>query len=231
MIAENLAVVEENIKSACERSGRSTGDVTLISVSKTKPIEMIQEAYDLGKREFGENKAQEMKEKYETLPKDIKWHFIGHLQTNKVKYIVGRACLIHSVDSFHLAQAIEKESAKKDVVSQILVEVNVAEEESKFGLKLEETLDLVQQIAKLPHVHIQGLMTIAPFVDNPEENREVFRKLRQLSVDIGGKNIDNVSMGVLSMGMTGDYQVAIEEGATYVRVGTGIFGERNYHQK
>lgn len=231
MIAENLAVVEENIKSACERSGRSTGEVTLISVSKTKPIEMIQEAYDLGKREFGENKAQEMKEKYETLPKDIKWHFIGHLQTNKVKYIVGRACLIHSVDSFHLAQAIEKESAKKDVVSRILVEVNVAQEESKFGLKLEETLDLVQQIAKLPHVHIQGLMTIAPFVDNPEENREVFRKLRQLSVDIGGKNIDNVSMGVLSMGMTGDYQVAIEEGATYVRVGTGIFGERNYHQK
>lgn len=231
MIAENLADVEKNIKSACERSNRSPEDVTLISVSKTKPVEMIQEAYDLGKREFGENKAQEMKEKYETLPKDIKWHFIGHLQTNKVKYIVGRACLIHSVDSFHLAQAIEKESAKKDVVSQILVEVNVAEEESKFGLKLEETLDLVQQIAKLPHVHIQGLMTIAPFVDNPEENREVFRKLRQLSVDIGGKNIDNVSMGVLSMGMTGDYQVAIEEGATYVRVGTGIFGERDYHQK
>lgn len=231
MIAENLKIVEKNIKNACERAGRDTEEVTLISVSKTKPIEMIQEAYELGKREFGENKAQEMKEKYDILPKDIKWHFIGHLQTNKVKYVVGRACLIHSVDSFHLAEAIEKESAKKNVISQILVEVNVAEEDSKFGLKSEETLDLVKQIALLPHVQIQGLMTIAPYVENPEENRQVFRKLRELSVDIEGKNIDNVSMGVLSMGMTGDYQVAIEEGATYVRVGTGIFGERNYHQK
>ena len=163
------------------------------------------------------------------LPGDIRWHFIGHLQTNKVKYVVGRACLIHSVDSLRLAEAIEQESAKKDVVSQILLEVNVAGEESKFGLKPEETLALARQIAGLPHVHIQGLMTIAPYVDDPEQNREVFRRLRELSVDIEGKNIDNVSMGVLSMGMTGDYQVAIEEGATYVRVGTGIFGERNYH--
>lgn len=230
MIAENLAAVEENIRAACGRAGRSREDVTLISVSKTKPAEMIEEAYRLGKREFGENKAQEMKEKFEMLPRDIRWHFIGHLQTNKVKYVVGRACLIHSVDSLHLAEAIERESAKRDVVSQILVEVNVAGEESKFGLKSEETMALVQQIAGLPHVHIQGLMTIAPYVQNPEENRVVFRKLRELSVDIADKNIDNVSMGVLSMGMTGDYQVAIEEGATYVRVGTGIFGERNYHQ-
>ena len=230
MIAENLAAVEENIRAACRRAGRSREDVALISVSKTKPVEMIEEAYRLGKREFGENKAQEMKEKFEVLPRDIRWHFIGHLQTNKVKYVVGRACLIHSVDSLHLAEAIEKESEKRNVVSQILVEVNVAGEESKFGLKSEETVALVQQIARLPHVHIQGLMTIAPYVQNPEENREVFRKLRELSVDIGDKNIDNVSMGVLSMGMTGDYQVAIEEGATYVRVGTGIFGERNYHQ-
>lgn len=231
MIAENLAAVEENIRAACERAGRSREDVTLISVSKTKPVEMIEEAYRLGKREFGENKAQEMKEKFEVLPGDIRWHFIGHLQTNKVKYVVGRACLIHSVDSLRLAEAIEKESGKRNVISQILVEVNVAGEESKFGLKSEETVALVQQIARLPHVHIQGLMTIAPYVENPEENRGIFRKLRELSVDIGDKNIDNVSMGVLSMGMTGDYQVAIEEGATYVRVGTGIFGERNYHQK
>lgn len=231
MIAENLAAVEENIRAACERAGRSREDVTLISVSKTKPVEMIEEAYRLGKREFGENKAQEMKEKFEVLPGDIRWHFIGHLQTNKVKYVVGRACLIHSVDSLRLAEAIEKESGKRNVISQILVEVNVAGEESKFGLKFEETVALVQQIARLPHVHIQGLMTIAPYVENPEENRGIFRKLRELSVDIGDKNIDNVSMGVLSMGMTGDYQVAIEEGATYVRVGTGIFGERNYHQK
>lgn len=164
------------------------------------------------------------------LPGDINWHFIGHLQTNKVKYVVGRACLIHSVDSLRLAEAIEQEGAKRNVVSKILLEVNVAGEESKFGLKPEETLALAGQIAGMPHVQIQGLMTIAPYVENPENNREVFRRLRELSVDIGSKNIDNVSMGVLSMGMTGDYQVAIEEGATYVRVGTGIFGERNYHQ-
>lgn len=230
MIAENLAAVEKNIIDACKRAGRAREEVTLISVSKTKPPEMIQEAYQLGKREFGENKAQELKEKHALLPGDIKWHFIGHLQTNKVKYVVGRAYLIHSVDSLRLAEAIEQESAKRDVVSQILLEVNVAGEESKFGLKPEETLALAQQIARLPHVQIQGLMTIAPYVDDPEENREVFRRLRELSVDIRSKNIDNVSMGVLSMGMTGDYQVAIEEGATYVRVGTGIFGERNYHQ-
>jgi hypothetical protein len=220
--------VEENIKKACQRANRPVDEVTLISVSKTKPMEMIQEAYDYGKREFGENKAQEMKEKYEALPKDIRWHFIGHLQTNKIKYILGRACLIHSVDSLHLAQAIEKECEKRNVSADILVEVNVAQEESKFGLGIENTLDLVEKIALLPHVHIKGLMTIAPYVTNPEENRDIFRNLKQLSVDIGAKNIDNVDMSVLSMGMTGDYQVAIEEGATHVRVGTGIFGERNY---
>lgn len=229
MIQENLAKVEENIAQACKRCGRDLEEVTLIAVSKTKPVTMIQEALDCGKREFGENKAQEMKEKYEVLPKDIKWHFIGHLQTNKVKYVVGRACLIHSVDSFRLAEAIEAESVKKDVISDVLIEVNVAEEESKFGLKTEETMDLVENIAKLPHIRIKGLMTIAPFVENQEENRIVFRKLRELSVDIAKKNIDNVSMGVLSMGMTNDYEVAIEEGATYVRVGTGIFGERSLH--
>ena len=229
MIQENLAKVEENIAQACKRCGRNPEEVTLIAVSKTKPVTMIQEALACGKREFGENKAQEMKEKYEVLPKDIKWHFIGHLQTNKVKYVVGRACLIHSVDSLRLAEAIETESAKKDVISDILIEVNVAEEESKFGLKTEETVDLVENIAKLPHIRIKGLMTIAPFVKNQEENRVVFRKLRELSVDIAKKNIDNVSMSVLSMGMTNDYEVAIEEGATYVRVGTGIFGERSLH--
>lgn len=229
MIAENLAAVEKKLQAACMRAGRSREEVTLISVSKTKPLEMIEEAYRLGKRDFGENKAQEMKEKYEALPKDIRWHFIGHLQTNKVKYVVGRACLIHSVDSLRLAEAIERESRKRDVVSRILLEVNIAGEESKFGLRAQETPELVHQIARLPHVHIQGLMTIAPYVENPEENREVFCKLRELSVDIKSKNIDNVSMDVLSMGMTGDYQVAVEEGATFVRVGTGIFGERSYH--
>lgn len=230
MVKENLAIVEENIRQACLRAGRRQEDVTLIAVSKTKPIELIEEAIAYGKKEFGENKAQEMKEKQEILPKDIRWHFIGHLQTNKIKYILGRACLIHSVDSFHLAEAIEKECVKRQLEADILIEVNVAQEASKFGLKLEDTIQLVQEISKLSHLHIKGLMTIAPYVENPEENRNIFRQLKQLSVDIGKKNIDNVDMSVLSMGMTGDYQIAIEEGATHVRVGTGIFGERDYNK-
>jgi len=228
LVQENLFHVEEKIRQACVRSGRDAEDVVLIAVSKTKPNSMIEEAYAYGKREFGENKAQEMKEKCDALPNDIKWHFIGHLQTNKVKYVVGRAFLIHSVDSYRLAEAIEAESLKKNVISHILIEVNIAGEESKFGLKAEETPTIVQKIAELPHIKIEGLMTIAPFVSDPEENRPVFRKLRELSVDIGAKNINNVSMNILSMGMTNDYEVAVEEGATHVRVGTGIFGERDY---
>lgn len=228
MVKENLQKVEENITAACKRAGRKRDEVTLIAVSKTKPIEMIVEAYEAGKRDFGENKAQEMKEKHDTLADDINWHFIGHLQTNKVKYVVGRASLIHSVDSYHLAEAIEKESAKKNLISDILIEVNVAHEESKFGLKTDEVEQLVREISKLSHIRIKGLMTIAPYVENAEENRKIFRELKALSVDISSKNIDNVSMDVLSMGMTGDYEVAVEEGATLVRVGTGIFGERDY---
>ena len=227
MVQENISKVEKKINAACSRAGRSQEDVTLIAVSKTKPIEMIEEALACGKREFGENKAQELKQKYEALSKDIKWHFIGHLQTNKVKYVVGRACLIHSVDSYHLAETIETESAKRDVISHILIEVNVAQEDSKFGIHEEEAMELVCAVAKLPHIKIEGLMTIAPFVENPEQNRKIFRKLYKLSVDIASKNIDNVSMGALSMGMTNDYEVAVEEGATYVRVGTAIFGSRS----
>lgn len=228
MIEENLNHVRDRIRLACQRSGRQEQEVTLICVSKTKPVPMLQEVYDREERHFGENKAQELKEKQEILPGDIQWHFIGHLQTNKIKYILGRACLIHSVDSLHLAQAIDRECEKRGMVADILIQVNVAGETTKFGLEMENTRDMVEQIAKLPHIHIKGLMTIAPFVDDPEENREIFRNLKQLSVDIRAKNIDNVDMSVLSMGMTGDYEVAVEEGATHVRVGTGIFGERNY---
>lgn len=227
MVKENLAMVEERIKAACARAGRSYGSVTLIAVSKTKPVRLVEQAYEYGIREFGENKAQELREKYEVLPKNISWHFIGHLQTNKVKYVAGRACLIHSVDSLHLAEAIEAESLKKGLDTDILIEVNVAQEETKSGIKTEETEELARNIAKLPHVHIKGLMTIAPFVENAGNNRMIFRTLKDLSVDIGSKNIDNVSMNILSMGMTNDFEVAIEEGATHVRVGTAIFGERN----
>ena len=227
-LENNLRQVEENIKNACAKVGRSRNEVTLIAVSKTKPVEMLQTIYDLGPRDFGENKVQEMCDKMEVLPQDIRWHMIGHLQTNKVKYIVGKTALIHSVDSLHLAEEIEKQASKKNLYVPILIEVNIAEEESKFGIHKEETVALVRQIARLPHLQIKGLMTIAPFVEDPEDNREYFKQIRQLSVDIAGQNIDNICMDVLSMGMTGDYMVAIEEGATMVRVGTGIFGERNY---
>ena len=229
MVVENLAEVEKHICEACARAGRSRDEVTLIAVSKTKPVSMIEELLPGGTRDFGENKVQELVDKYEMLPKDIHWHLIGHLQRNKVKYVVDKACLIHSVDSMRLAETISEEGVKKGVTVPVLIEVNVAGEESKFGVTLEETEGLVREIAKLPSVQIKGLMTIAPYVEDPEENRVHFSRLKQLSVDIKNKNIDNVSMDVLSMGMTGDYQVAIEEGATMVRVGTGIFGERNYN--
>ena len=228
MITENLEQVRKNIEEACRAVNRDPGEVTLISVSKTKPVSMLQEAYDAGSRDFGENKVQEIMDKYPQLPSDIRWHMIGHLQRNKVKYIVDKVALIHSVDSLRLAETIENEAAKHNVTVPILIEVNVAQEESKFGLKTEEVLSLVESVAALPHINIKGLMTIAPFVADPEENRSVFRKLKKLSVDIAAKNINNVNMSVLSMGMTGDYQVAVQEGATMVRVGTGIFGERDY---
>ena len=227
-IRKNLEEVELRINAACTRAGRKRNDVTLIAVSKTKPVPDIEVAIKEGIGVFGENKVQELTEKYEVLPKDLQWHLIGHLQTNKVKYIVDKAVLIHSVDTYKLAQQIQKEAEKKDIVSNILIEVNVAREESKYGVLEENLLPLITEISKLPNVRICGLMTIAPNVDEPEKNRKYFRKLRQLNVDIKMKNIDNVTMDVLSMGMTGDYEVAIEEGATMVRVGTGIFGERNY---
>lgn len=228
MVRDNLKTVIANIEKACTMGKRNPYDVTLIAVSKTKPVSMIQEAYDYGIRDFGENKVQEIMDKYDCLPKDIRWHMIGHLQRNKVKYIVDKVYMIHSVDSLRLAEEIQKEALKKDVHVKILIEINVAMEESKFGLCTEETLDLVREIAKLSNVHIQGLMTVAPYTPDGTENSIYFAKLRQLSVDIAKENIDNVNMSVLSMGMSCDYETAIAEGATYVRVGSDIFGERNY---
>ena len=228
MLRENLQEVEERIQEACRRSGRDRSEVTLVAVSKTKPVGTLKEAYDLGVRVFGENKVQEIREKYEALPKDIEWHMIGHLQTNKVKYIVDKVSLIHSVDSLRLAETIEKEAVKHNRTVDILLEVNVAEEESKFGVKTSEVLALAENIVQLPHIRLCGLMTIAPFVENPEKNRAIFANLHDLYVDIKEKNIDNGTVSILSLGMTNDYEVAIEEGATMVRVGTGIFGARDY---
>ena len=231
MLKDNLKTVEEHVQEACKRAGRSREEVTLIAVSKTKPVEMLQEIYGEGVRDFGENKVQELCDKIEQLPSDIRWHMIGHLQRNKVKYIVGKVALIHSVDTYRLAEEINIQAKKRGIIVPILVEVNIAGEKTKFGTTAEDAMLLVEEISKLENVRIKGLMTIAPFVENPEDNRLYFRKIKQLSVDITNKNIDNVFMEILSMGMTGDYMVAIEEGATMVRVGTGIFGERNYKQE
>lgn len=230
MIKENLAHVQENIKAACKRAGRDEKEVTLIAVSKTKPVEMIREAIEYGIIDFGENKVQEMCNKMEVIPEKLNWHLIGHLQTNKVKYVVDKAYLIHSVDSIKLASTINELAQKKGVVCNILVEVNVAGEESKFGIKPSECESFIREISRYKNIKVRGLMTIAPFVENPEDDRVHFASLKKLLVDINRKNIDNVSMDVLSMGMTNDYEVAVEEGATLVRVGTGIFGERNYNK-
>lgn len=231
MLKDNYTDVENKVAAACARAKRDRSEVTLIAVSKTKPVKMLREVYDAGARCFGENKVQELCEKYGQLPADIEWHMIGHLQRNKVRQVIDKAALIHSVDSYRLAQEISVQAQKKGLTMPILVEVNIAQEESKFGISSGDVMQLVEEIAMLPNLRIKGLMTIAPFVTDPEDNRAYFRQIRQLSVDIKNKNIDNVCMEILSMGMTGDFEVAIEEGATMVRVGTGIFGARNYSNK
>ena len=248
-VIENYRKIEERVKLACENSGRNLNDVTIIAVSKTKPDEMVRELAGIGVRDFGENKPQELMRKHDEILIDeiagvkscadgekLHWHMIGNLQTNKVKMVVGRAVLIHSVPSLHVAKAISKQADKIapfDV--HILIEVNIADEETKHGAKDSDIYGLVKEIAALPHIVIDGLMAICPPVDNPEDNRIYFRRLRQMRDEIRNlakeDGLKNVPMNELSMGMTGDFEVAIEEGATYIRVGTAIFGERDYLQK
>ena len=226
MVREQYLEVEERVQQACLRAGRRREEVTLIAVSKTKPLPMLLDAYEAGARDFGENKVQEILEKFPNMPRDARFHMIGHLQRNKVRQIIGKTVLIHSVDSLRLARQIEEESARAGLITPVLLEINVAREESKFGFFVEEVEKALEEIAVFPHMTVKGFMTIPPFVENPEQNRKVFQDLFQLSVDITRKNIDNMSMDVLSMGMSGDYEVAIEDGATIVRVGTSIFGHR-----
>lgn len=225
-ITENLKDVRERINAACRRAGRNPEEVTLISVSKTKPVPMLMEAYEAGERDFGENHVQEILEKRPQIPQDASFHMIGHLQTNKVAQVIDKVVLIHSVDTVHLAEKIEKEAAKRNLTANVLLEVNAAKEESKYGFDPDAVEDALCEISAFPHVCVRGLMTIAPNVENAEDNRRYFQKMYQLYVDIKRKNIDNGLMGVLSMGMTGDFEVAVEEGATMIRVGTGIFGSR-----
>ena len=228
MIISNYNHIKQEVIETAKACGRNPDDITLIAVSKTKPLSCIEDLITIDVKDFGENKVQELCDKYENVSKPVNFHLIGHLQTNKVKYVVDKTCLIHSLDSIKLAKEIQKEAAKKQVVVNVLIEVNVAEEDSKFGLKVDDVIPFVEEIANYPNIHVNGLMTIAPFVENPEDNRVHFSRLKQLSLDIISKNIDNIDMNVLSMGMTNDYKVAIEEGATMVRVGTAIFGARNY---
>lgn len=230
MIVDNLKAVEAEIKAACERKGRNASEVTLLAVSKTKPESDIMALYEAGHRDFGENYVQELREKHEHLPKDIRWHMIGHLQRNKVKYIAPWVTMIHSVDSIELVETINKEAAKNNRIIPILVEVNVGEEESKFGLSLEEAPAFVASLSAYPNVKFEGLMTSAPFLENPEDDRIYFQKLKKLSVDINSKCLNNIKSTVLSMGMSNDYKIAVEEGSTMVRVGSDIFGKRNYQQ-
>ncbi len=230
-IQTSVAEVLKRIEAACKRSERNPENVTLIAVSKTMPVEAIREAMACGMVDFGENRPQELRDKQKAITEPLRWHMIGSLQSNKLKYVVGKTVLIHSVDSLELAKEIDEMSLKKDVTTDILIEINIAGEASKHGVSPEDTEALIREIAKLSKVKVRGLMTVAPYTEDAEENRLYFRKMKQLMVDINSKNIDNISMDTLSMGMTGDYEVAVEEGATLVRVGTGIFGHRVYLPK
>lgn len=230
MIEEKLQEVREKIKEAAERSGRKASDITLIAVTKTHGADEINCAIDAGVTDIGENKVQEILEKYEAV-KPVRWHLIGHLQTNKVKYIIDKVCLIHSVDSIHLMDEIERQAVKHDLIMPILIQVNISGEETKFGIHPEELEEFLLHAGTLSRVKVRGLMTIAPKINKSVSNRLHFDNIRKIFIDISQKKYDNVSMEYLSMGMSGDYQCAIDAGSNMVRVGSAIFGARNYQNK
>lgn len=230
-IVENYTKIKSMITKEASEQLREPKPVHLIAVSKTRPVEDIMQVYAAGQLDFGENKPQEIRDKAPLCPKEIRWHMIGHLQTNKIKYVLEHECLIHSVDTLKLAKEIDRQAAKKGIIANILLQVDLAKDGQKQGFSESELTDAVAEISRLHSLKVHGLMTIAPFVSDPEENRPIFRKLRQISVDIPVKNHHNIDMNVLSMGMSNDYLVAIQEGATHVRIGTAIFGERNYDKE
>ena len=205
--------------------------VTLVAVSKTHPAELIREAYEAGHRIFGESRPQELREKYEALPKDIEWHMIGHLQTNKVNKVVGRAALIESVDSEHLLQKVERAAAAANLTQEILIEINIGGEESKSGVSAESLWPLLDMAAAQPHIRLRGLMAIPPAAATPDETRAFFAQMRELLAKAADRHYENAKMDILSMGMSGDYPDAIREGATIVRIGTAIYGARDYSKK
>lgn len=225
-ICENIKEIQHNIKLAAEKSERKAEDILLLAVTKTVAPERIREALNCGIKSIGENKAQELVSKYEVLGKGLDYHFIGHLQSNKVKYIADKVSLIHSVDSFSLAEEINRQAIKLNKEIDILIEINIGGEISKSGIKPDETEELLSKISALKAVKVKGLMTIPPFSQNLNQTRQYFKRMFQLFIDIRGKKLDNVSMDFLSMGMSMDYTLAIEEGSNIVRIGSSIFGER-----
>ena len=234
-IKDNIEAVKQRMQQALEKAGRSPQDVRLIAVSKTKPIEDIRTAAACGMTDFGENYVQEIEEKYPLMPEGCRIHMIGHLQTNKVRKVIDKVCMIHSVDSLHLAEAISKEAVKRDLSMDILLEVNIGDESSKFGFAPSELIKEALSISGLPGINIKGLMTSAPITEDPETNRPYFRHMKELLIELRSRlseaGIPEDKLPTeLSMGMTGDYIPAIEEGATMIRVGTAIFGPRQYHR-
>lgn len=230
-IKENLNYIRNNIKKSTEKSNRKENDVMLLAVTKTVDVDAIQEAIDNGITNVGENKPQELARKYDVLGDKVNWHLIGSLQTNKVKYIIDKVYMIHSLDREVLCEEIQKRAEKINRTINCLVQVNISKEESKHGLEQENVLAFIENVSKkYKNIRIRGLMTMAPFTEDEETVRSVFKGLKDLSINIEQKNIPNVSMEYLSMGMSNDYEIAIEEGSTIVRVGTSIFGERNYNQ-
>jgi PLP dependent protein len=230
-IKENLDNIYSRIKAAAEKSGRRAEDIKLLAVTKTVDVNRIKSVYNYGILDMGENRVQELLEKYDKLDQSCKWHLIGHLQTNKVKYIIDKVDMIHSVDSLELAREIDSRAAKLGKKINILLQVNVSGEESKFGINPNEVDEFVKIISTLGNISLRGMMTIAPYAENTESIRDVFKKLYKIYIDIKSEKLDNVSMDYLSMGMSNDFEVAIEEGANIVRIGTGIFGKRDYSQK
>ncbi len=227
-IKENISNIMNDISQVTEKNGYSNGNVTLIAVTKTRSIDEVNEAIRDGATDIGENKVQEIEAKYDNIQGDVRLHMIGHLQTNKVKCIIDKVDLIHSLDRLSLAKEIQKRAEQNDLVSEVLIQVNVAEEESKFGLKLEQAIPFIESLADYKNIRVKGLMTIAPHQDNIDDVRPIFKSLKQLFEEIKEKNYEHVDMEYLSMGMTNDYKIALEEGANIIRVGTGIFGERVY---
>jgi len=231
-IKENIDDIVKRIEVTCKKAGRNPNDITLIAVSKTVESPKVREALEAGIDNLGENRVQELIKKYEDL-KDtgIKWHMIGHLQKNKVKYIIDKTVLIHSVDSLSLAEEIDKRAKNKGLVANVLIELNIGEEESKFGIKEENIYDFIKSLENFENIRVLGLMTVAPFCENPEDVRWVFKKMKDIYDKISTMNLKNAEMKYLSMGMTNDFEVAIEEGSNMIRIGTAIFGARKYKEE